>query len=124
MKKMLTLILAFAVLLSIIPFSALAVSAQTLTDEGYYLIGDMNDWKIDKDYRFQEYGSSSYRGIMFYGKDIQGDEPFQIVVERLHRLIDLRHVRAVGLLCFVGRNGRARPSGRFGRVKACRCRCR
>lgn len=79
MKKMLTLILAFAVLLSIIPFSTLAVSAQTLTDEGYYLIGDMNDWKIDKDYKFQEYGSSSYRGIMFYGKDIQGDETFQIV---------------------------------------------
>lgn len=47
--------------------------------EGYYLIGDMNDWKIDKDYKFQKFGSSTYRGIMFYGKDVQGDETFQIV---------------------------------------------
>ena len=38
MKKLLTLILVFAVALSIIPFSALAVSARTLTDEGNNLI--------------------------------------------------------------------------------------
>lgn len=35
MKKMLTLILVFAVVLSIIPLSTLTANAQTLTDEGY-----------------------------------------------------------------------------------------
>lgn len=79
MKKTLALILAVIVTLSIIPLSAVVVSAESTADEGYYLLCDMNDWKINQDYKFQKYGNSSYRGTMLYGKDVKGDETFRIV---------------------------------------------
>lgn len=79
MKKWLTLLLVFTVVLSIVPFHASAVTDQTLSDEGYYLICDMNGWKIDKEYQLYPFGSFAYHGTMLVGKDIQGDETFQIV---------------------------------------------
>ena len=54
MKKVLSLLLSLMILLSCFAVMAVSVNAATKPVPGYYVIGTMTDWTLDKDYLMQK----------------------------------------------------------------------
>lgn len=54
MKKVLSLLLSMMILLSCFAVMAVSVNAATKPVPGYYVIGTMTDWTLDKDYLMQK----------------------------------------------------------------------
>ena len=79
MKKVLSLVLAMAILLSCLAATAVSVEAATKLPSSYYVVGSFNNWTLDKAYRMQSelYDRDNDRGEYYILKGIKlsaGDE--------------------------------------------------
>ena len=73
MKKALSLLLAIVLLFSLF---TVAAGAWTKPVPGYYVVGTMNNWTIDKDYLMKPYFGGHY---ILYQTTLSADDEFKVV---------------------------------------------